>query len=236
MTTIVLTIFNATCLVWGAVMLSRRARNRFRHVLVVMGVLLAGCGALALVAAGRIWPLLSPHPADTILAALPAALAISIVFGFLTVPLLRLTNPLGTIDPVLPAAVLGLTLGATVPASMGWQELSNGLLDRSAPIAVQGEITAKRQDWGVDGREYVVEVRIGERKEWLAVSRAEFEKREPGEAVTLSLGAGYQGRVWVRSVATENEKGGQDRPWTCSTPETRSEPAPRRHSVRRSRR
>ncbi len=201
MTAIVLTIFDATCLIWGAVMLSRRARSRFRHLLVALGALLAGCGALALAVAGRLWPILSPHPTDTILAALPAALAISIVFGFLTVPLLRLTNPLGTIDPVLPAAVLGLTLGATVPASMGWQELSNGLLDRSAPTAVQGAILAKRQDWGLDGREYVVEMRIGERKEWLAVSRAEFENREPGEAVTISLGAGYQGRVWVRRIA-----------------------------------
>ena len=201
MTAIVLVIFDVTCLAWSGVMLSRRARNRFRHLLVALGPLLAGFGTLAMVAAGRIWPLLSPHPTDTILAALPAALAISVVLGFLSVPLLRLTNPLGTIDPVLPAAVLGLTLGATVPASMGWQELSNGLLDRSAPTAVQGEILAKRQDWGLDGREYVVEVRVGERKEWLAVSRAEFENREPGEAVTISLGTGYQGRVWVRSIA-----------------------------------
>lgn len=184
-------------------MLSRRARNRFRHPFIALGVLLAGSGVLSMVMAERICPILSPHPTDTILAALPAALTISIVLGFLSVPVLRLTNPLGTIDPALPAAVLALTFGAALPASMGWQELSNGLLDSSTPTRAAGEIVAARQGWGLGGREYVLEIRIGERKEWLRVSRAEFESREQGETVTLNLGAGYQGRIWGRGIAPQ---------------------------------
>lgn len=183
--------------IWGAIMLMRRVHGALRNLFVAAGGTLSIGGIAALVVAERIYPLLSANEADAVLAALPLALAVTIVCGFLAVPVSRLTNPLGTLDPVLPVTILAFALGSTFIASIGWHKAANGLRDHSAPTSALGEIARVTPTWGIAGKGLILEMRLGGREERLTIH--DEADLSPGQSVELSLRSGAHGWRWVEN-------------------------------------
>jgi len=190
-------------LAWGATMLFTRCRGKFRIILIALAIFSALLGFLGSLLAEIQYPLVYANLATPLLGALPLALALSIVLAFLSFPVLRLTNPLGTIDPFLPAAVLALMLGSSTSAFLGWEEWSNGYLDSAPSRQHQAIVYDTVETSGRSGKHFVLAVMIDEKPARVAIEAELFAQIKAGDSVSVWIRPGYQGMNWAERVAKQ---------------------------------
>lgn len=180
----------------GSGILLRHGSGRWRLTLITFAAALVLSGLGMMLTAAAIFPVLTETPAASVLYALPWALGFGIIGAFLSVPVQRLTNPLGTINPLLPCAMLTLGLAAGAMLGAGWHRLSNGWCD-SAPVAQRAEI--------METRDNTIIVRWDNGTVDCLASTA-LNKPQLGDKVEMQVGKGYQGMMWLADWKTMPEQ------------------------------
>lgn len=192
-TVLVFLILICILLAGGLVGFYRHGPGRLRWLIPGLATTVALIGLAFMLAAAAFFPMLADDPSPSILYALPMAAPLAVLCGFLAIVLQRVFSPLGSINPVLPAAVLALTLAASLMGLTGWHRLGNGLLDTSPEQPRQAVVMETR------GKKAVVEWDNGRRKEL----RGNFEAVRPGARLTITVRKGYYRQPWISNVTIQ---------------------------------
>lgn len=159
------------------------------HILILAWLGALG-GVAAVLVATHLYPPVMDDPATPILRALALALPFSILLAFLNVPIQRLKNPFGTINPIQPLAVLALSLAGAAMAMTGWDCISNGWLDTSPSTTYRAVLEYDKSGKPVatleDGRKIPLPNMID---------------AEVGDSLEVQLRLGYQDREWINGYA-----------------------------------
>lgn len=180
-------------LVSGSIGFLRHGRGVARRLLPIIAVGLALTGLGMMLAAAHYFPPLTDDPSAAILYALSMAAPLAVLCGFLAIALQRVLSPLGSINPVLPAAVLAMTLGASLMGLTGWHRLGNGLLDTSPARSKQGIVVEKQKD----------AVRVRWDNGQVQDIRISAEDAGPGSVLTVKIRQGYFDQPWISDVLTQ---------------------------------
>ncbi|NCD24148.1 MAG: hypothetical protein EOL86_00950 [Deltaproteobacteria bacterium] len=182
--------WSALILIWGTCALARHGRGAWRFFVIGLAHAAAMLGVIGTTWGINFFPAVTSDPGRAVLQALPPALALAVPSAFASIWMQRRTNPLGTINPFLPSAILALLLGGGTVAGVGWHHFGNGWLDtsegrlREAVILRDGTIMPKTQETEEQSRPRDLDP-------ILAV---------PGSRVTIRIKSGYYGVKWIAGI------------------------------------
>lgn len=154
-----------------------------------------------MLAASSWYPPLAEDPADTVLSAFAVSLPLSIAIAFLNIPIQRLNNPLGTINPILPASILALTLACSTLCVAGWQQFANGWLDTSSPSVRMAEIIESSATHAV--------IVFGN-KEKAELRDIDPNRIKTGDRLAIQIRAGYYEEPWINGYVLTNKETAAD--------------------------
>lgn len=185
-------VWNVLLLIWGTCALIRQGRGIWRFILIGMAHASAALGLAGMAWSTHLFPTLIDDPCQTILYALPPALALAATGAFVSIWMQRRTNPLGTINPFLPSAVLALILAGTALTASGWRLFGNGWLDASEARAKLAIVLRIHEN---------VTLMRWENGEEFELHGVDPVHVEPGGRVMVQVKPGYHGMEWVAGVA-----------------------------------
>ena len=185
----------------GGLGLARHGHGRGRLGPTFLASAIALGGISLMLASARWFPPLTEDPAGTVLSAFALSLPFSIAVAFLNVPLQRLRNPLGTINPILPASILALTLACSTLSVAGWQRFANGWLDTSPPAIRLAEVIESSATQAV--------ILFGD-KEKAGLHDIDPKRVKAGVRLAIHVRAGYYAAPWISGYEVINNEKATD--------------------------